>query len=164
MLWLDVLEHPGSLPLNPQNKKGAEAPFEFTNCASDAGAITDAKGPYESYDIPKGTLRGAPPVPGDDVTMLRVAYDLVANRHLNAGLVTDLARKVMSARRDLVGEQPLLSGIAAPDTDPDAYISVHSGAACWQPGQFGLHSGRVLRGDSCRRTGYSRPARRKPSR
>jgi hypothetical protein len=34
------LEHPGSLPSNPQNKKGAEAPFEFTNGASDAGAIT----------------------------------------------------------------------------------------------------------------------------
>src|SRR3984885_15683924 len=31
-----------------------------------AGAITDAKGPYESFDIPKGTLRGSPPVPDDD--------------------------------------------------------------------------------------------------
>jgi TRAP-type uncharacterized transport system substrate-binding protein len=99
-----------------------------------AGAITDVKGPYESYDIPKGTLRGSPPVPDDDVTTLRVAYDLVANRHLNAGLVADLARKIMSARRDLVGEQPLLSGIAAPDTDPDAYISVHSGAAAYYNG------------------------------
>ena len=26
-----------------------------------AGAIADVKGPYESFDIPKGTLRGAPP-------------------------------------------------------------------------------------------------------
>jgi hypothetical protein len=25
-----------------------------------AGAIAEAKGPYESFDIPKGTLRGAP--------------------------------------------------------------------------------------------------------
>lgn len=25
-----------------------------------AGAIADATGPYESFDIPKGTLRGAP--------------------------------------------------------------------------------------------------------
>ena len=28
-----------------------------------AGAIADRKGPYESFDIPKGTFRGAPPVP-----------------------------------------------------------------------------------------------------
>ena len=40
----------------------------------------------------------------------------------------------MSVRRDLVGEQPLLSGIAAPDTDPDAYISAHSGAAAYYNG------------------------------
>jgi TRAP-type uncharacterized transport system substrate-binding protein len=85
-----------------------------------AGAITDIKGPYESFDIPKGTLRGAPPVPDDDITSLRVGYYLVANRHLNSTLVADLAKKVMGVRRDLVGEQPLLSGIAAPDTDPDA--------------------------------------------
>jgi hypothetical protein len=99
-----------------------------------AGAIADVKGPYESFDIPKGTLRGAPPVPDDDITTLRVGYYLVANRHLNAGLVADLAKKVMNVRRDLVSEQPLLSGIAAPDTDADAYISVHPGAAAFYNG------------------------------
>ena len=99
-----------------------------------AGAIADIKGPYESFDIPKGALRGAPPVPDDDITTLRVAYYLVANRHLNSGVVADLAKKVMSARRDLVGEQPLLSGIAAPDTDADAYLSVHPGAAAFYNG------------------------------
>jgi TRAP-type uncharacterized transport system substrate-binding protein len=99
-----------------------------------AGAIADSKGPYESFDIPKGTLRGAPPVPDDDIATLRVGYYLVANRHLNAGLVGDLAKKIMSVRRDLVGEQPLLSGIAAPDTDADAYLSVHPGAAAFYNG------------------------------
>ena len=99
-----------------------------------AGAIADAKGPYESFDIPKGTLRGTPPVPDDDITTLRVGYYLVANRHLNASLVADLAKKVMNVRRDLVSEQPLLAGIAAPDTDADAYISVHPGAAAFYNG------------------------------
>jgi TRAP-type uncharacterized transport system substrate-binding protein len=99
-----------------------------------AGAIADGKGPYESFDIPKGTLRGAPPVPDDDITTLRVGYYLVANRHLNSSLVADLARKIMGVRRDLVSEQPLLSGIAAPDTDADAYVSVHPGAAAFYNG------------------------------
>ena len=96
-----------------------------------AGAIADVKGPYESFDIPKGTLRGAPPVPDDDVTTLRVGYYLVANRHLNATVAADLARRIMAARRDLIGEEPLLSGIAAPELDADAYLSVHSGAAAF---------------------------------
>src|ERR1700733_9899800 len=82
-----------------------------------AGAITDAKGPYESFDIPKGTLRGSPPVPDDDVTTLRVPYLLVANRHLDQELVAELTKRVMAARRDLVSEQPLLTGIAAPALD-----------------------------------------------
>jgi hypothetical protein len=99
-----------------------------------AGAIADVKGPYESFDIPKGTLRGAPPVPDDDVTTLRVTYYLVANKHLSSGVVADLARKLMAVRRDLVSEQPLLLGLAAPETDPDAYLAVHPGAAAFYNG------------------------------
>jgi len=49
-------------------------------------------------------LRGAPAVPEDDVTTLRVQYLLVANRHLNQQLVGDLAKRVMSARRDLASD------------------------------------------------------------
>jgi TRAP-type uncharacterized transport system substrate-binding protein len=99
-----------------------------------AGAIADIKGPYESFDIPKGILRGAPPVPEEDVTTLRVGYYLVANRHLNSGLTTDLTKKLMAVRRDLVNEQPLLTGLAAPDLDPDAFLAVHPGAAAYYNG------------------------------
>ena len=96
-----------------------------------AGAIADRKGPYESFDIPKGTFRGAPPVPADDVTTLRLGYYLVANRHLNATVVGDLTRKVMSVRRDLLGEQPILSAISSPDLDADAFLPAHPGAAAF---------------------------------
>jgi TRAP-type uncharacterized transport system substrate-binding protein len=99
-----------------------------------AGAITDAKGPYESFDIPKGTLRGSPPVPGDDVTTLRVPYLLVANRHLDQQVAGELTKRVMAARRDLASEQPLIAGIATPTLDADAYIAVHPGAAAFYNG------------------------------
>src|SRR5580698_4419332 len=99
-----------------------------------AGAITDAKGPYESFDIPKGTLRGSPAVPDDDVTTLRVPYMLVANRHLDQQLVGELTKRVMAARRDLAAEQPLIAGIATPTLDADAFIAVHPGAAAFYTG------------------------------
>ncbi len=99
-----------------------------------AGAITDVKGPYESFDIPKGTLRGSPAVPDDDVTTLRVPYLLVANRHLDQQLVAELTKRVMAARRDLASEQPLIAGIATPTLDADAYIAVHPGAAAFYNG------------------------------
>ena len=99
-----------------------------------AGAIADAKGPYESFDIPKGALRGAPAVPDDDVTTLKVPYLLVANRHLNQEVVGELAKRVMSTRRDLAAEQPLIAGIATPTLDAEAYIAVHPGAAAFYNG------------------------------
>jgi TRAP-type uncharacterized transport system substrate-binding protein len=99
-----------------------------------AGAITDGKGPYESFDIPKGALRGAPAVPDDDVTTLRVPYLLVANRHLDQQVVGELAKRVMAARRALASEQPLIAGIATPTLDADAYIAVHPGAAAYYNG------------------------------
>jgi TRAP-type uncharacterized transport system substrate-binding protein len=99
-----------------------------------AGAITDTKGPYESFDIPKGTLRGSPAVPEDDVTTLRVPYLLVANRHLDQQVVAELTKRVMAARRDLASEQPLIAGIATPTLDADAYITVHPGAAAFYNG------------------------------
>ncbi len=99
-----------------------------------AGAIVDMEGAYESFDIPLGTLRGNPPVPDADVTTLRVGSYLVANKKLDADLITALTQALINARNDLVRDQPLLAGIAAPDTDPDAYIAVHPGAAAFYNG------------------------------
>ena len=69
------------MPLTDRNLSFVKGLFrESANSApvlipiDSAGAIADVKGPYESFDIPKGTLRGAPPVPDDDVTTLRVGY------------------------------------------------------------------------------------------
>ncbi|MDI1267227.1 MAG: TAXI family TRAP transporter solute-binding subunit [bacterium] len=99
-----------------------------------AGAIADVEGAYESFDIPLGTLRGNPPVPDADLTTLRVGSYLVANKTLDPDLITTLTQAVISARNDLVRDQPLLAGLTAPDTDPDAYIAVHPGAAAYYNG------------------------------
>ncbi len=96
-----------------------------------AGAIADAEGAFESFAIPKGTLRGAPPNPDDDLTTLKTGFYLVANASLNPDVVTNLTAALMSARENLVSEHGILSGIAEPDTDPDADIPVHPGAATY---------------------------------
>ena len=38
-----------------------------------AEAIADMQRAYESFDLPKGTFRGSPPLPEDDLTTLRIA-------------------------------------------------------------------------------------------
>jgi TRAP-type uncharacterized transport system substrate-binding protein len=99
-----------------------------------AAAIADVERAYESFDVPKGTLRGAPPVPHDDLTTLRTSLYLIAKKKLGSDLVTSLTQAIMTVRRDLMIEQPIFAQIAAPSTDADAYLAVHPGAAAFYNG------------------------------
>ena len=99
-----------------------------------AGAIVSKERAFESFDIPKGTLRGAPPLPVDDLTTLRTSFYLVAQKKLGNDLVSSLTEAVMAARRDLLQELPILAQITAADTDSDAYLPVHPGAAAFYNG------------------------------
>jgi len=111
--------------LFPQNAKTAPILIPIEN----AGAIAEKERAYESFDIPKGTLRGAPPNPADDVTTLKVSFYVVAKKSLDKDMIADLTQALISARRDLVGEFPILAQFKAPDTDAGAYLPVHPGAA-----------------------------------
>jgi len=94
-----------------------------------AAAIAEAERAFESFDVPKGTLRGSPPVPDDDLTTLRTSLYLVAHKKLGTDLVTSLTQAIMRVRRDLLREQPIFAQITAPSTDQDAYLPLHPGAA-----------------------------------
>ena len=96
-----------------------------------AGAIAVAAPAYESYDLPKGSLRGSPPVPDDDLTTLRVPVYLVAKKSLGDDQVIALTKAVIDTRRELVSTLPILGQIASPSTDKDAFIPMHSGAATY---------------------------------
>jgi hypothetical protein len=99
-----------------------------------AGAIADAERAYESFDVPKGTLRGAPPIPADDLTTLRTTLYLVAKKKLSSDLIASLTQTIMTVRRDLMVEQPIFAQITAPSTDADAYLALHPGAAAFYNG------------------------------
>ena len=99
-----------------------------------AGAIAATERAYESFDVPKGTLRVSPPVPDDDVTTLQATLYLVANKKLGTDLMTSFTQTILSARRDLIGEQPVFAQITGPSTDQDAFLPLHPGAAAFYNG------------------------------
>jgi len=100
-----------------------------------AEAIATIHRAYESYDLPKGTIRGSPPVPDEDLTTLRLPLYLVAQKKLDNDAIGALAKAIFDVRRDLVSEFPLLAQIAKPDTDKDAFIPIHPGAATYFDGE-----------------------------
>lgn len=94
-----------------------------------AGAIAERERAYESFDIPKGTLRGSPASPPDDVSTLRVPLYLVARKGLSDDVIASLTTALTKAHRELVGEWPMLAQFGAPDTEAGAFLPVHPGAA-----------------------------------
>jgi TRAP-type uncharacterized transport system substrate-binding protein len=95
-----------------------------------AGAIAAVTKYYQSYDLPKGTIQGSPPIPDDDMKTLQVPLYLVANKKLSDEVVSSLAQAIMDARRHLMGQDPLIAQISEPDTDSTdtnngTYIPVH---------------------------------------
>ncbi len=100
-----------------------------------AGAIANLAKAYESYDLPKGTLRGSPAIPDEDLTTLRIPVHLVANRNLDNDEMTELTKAIMDTRRDLIGAHPVLAQIASPSTESDAFIPIHPGAKAYFDGE-----------------------------
>lgn len=116
--------------LFPQNANTAPALIAIEQ----AGAIAVRERAFESFDVPRGTIRVAPPVPAVGLTTLSTSFYLVAQKELGNDLVSSLAGSVMSARRDLLSELPILAQITAADTDADAYLPAHPGAAAFYNG------------------------------
>ena len=90
-----------------------------------AATIADSNRAYESFDVPKGTLRGSPAVPDDDLTTLRTSLYLVSRKSLSADVATSLTQSILKVRRELLRENPLFAQITSPSIDADAYLPVH---------------------------------------
>jgi TRAP-type uncharacterized transport system substrate-binding protein len=102
----------------------------------DAAAIAAVDHAYESFDMPKGTVRGSPAIPEDDLTTLRVPSYLVAKASVSNDLISDLTKAIMEGRSAMVSDYPLLAQIAAPSTEKDAAIQIHPGAAAYFNGDI----------------------------
>jgi TRAP-type uncharacterized transport system substrate-binding protein len=100
-----------------------------------AEAIANVAKVYDSYELPKGTFRGAPAIPDDDLTTLRVPVHLVAKSSLDNETVATIAKGIMESRRELIGEYHVMSQISAPSTDKDANIPIHPGAKIYFEGE-----------------------------
>jgi hypothetical protein len=120
-----------------------------------AGAIAAVTRYYQSYELPKGAIQGSPPIPDDDMKTLQVPLYLVASKKTSNDVISALAKAIFDARRDLLGQFPPIAQISEPDTDKsdtenDAYIPIHPGAAAYYSGNvqtfFDKHGDQIFYG------------------
>ncbi len=100
-----------------------------------AEAIAQNHPAYEASEIPAGAFGGSPDRPDDEVKTISFAHHIVARKGLSDSTIAAFTRQLFAIRQQLMTEFPLAAKIETPDTDKDAAIPVHPGAAAFVDGE-----------------------------
>jgi TRAP transporter TAXI family solute receptor len=100
-----------------------------------AEAIAQNHPVYEASDIPAGAFGGSPDRPDDEVKTISFSHHIVAAKDLSESTVAAFTRQLFAIRQAVMTEFPLAAKIETPDTDKDAVIPVHPGAAAFVDGE-----------------------------
>jgi TRAP transporter TAXI family solute receptor len=90
---------------------------------------------YEASEIPAGAFGGSPDKPEDEVKTISFSHHIVARKGLSESTVAAFTGQLFAIRQSLMSEFPLAAKIETPDTDKDAAIPVHPGAAAFVDGE-----------------------------
>ena len=89
---------------------------------------------YESEEIPGSIFGSSPARPEDKVDTVAVNHLIIAPKSLSDTAVGAFARQLFTDRQQLARELPTASQIEKPDTDKDAALPAHEGAAAYIDG------------------------------
>ena len=100
-----------------------------------AEAIAQNHPMYEAAEIPAGAFGGSPDKPEEEVKTISFSHHIVARKGLSESIVAAFTRQLFAIRQSVMTEFPLAAKIETPDTDKDAVIPVHPGAAAFVDGE-----------------------------
>jgi TRAP-type uncharacterized transport system substrate-binding protein len=94
-------------------------------------AIASRHAAYESTEIKEGAFGGAKSLPGDAVETIGFNHYIVARRGISDTRIAEFTRLLFSVRQGLAKDVPAVAQIEKPDTDKDAVLQAHPGAAAY---------------------------------
>ncbi|HVX76074.1 MAG TPA: TAXI family TRAP transporter solute-binding subunit [Bradyrhizobium sp.] len=89
---------------------------------------------YQSEEIPGSTFSSSPARPDDKVETVSINHLIVARSELSETAIGTFTRQLFAVRQELERELPGATNIATPDTDKDAALPAHRGAAAYIDG------------------------------
>lgn len=89
---------------------------------------------YEAEEIPGSTFAPLPPRPEDKIDTVSVNHLIIAPKSLSDTVVGGFVRQLFTVRQSLAREVPTAAKIEKPDTDKDAALPAHQGAAAYIDG------------------------------
>jgi TRAP-type uncharacterized transport system substrate-binding protein len=99
------------------------------NAIDEAKALARRNPGISEETLAKGMLSSAPPIPDDDLDTIGLQWLLVAQSKMSTATAGDLARTIYENKAELALEDGFASRIEPADTDKDAFIVAHQGAA-----------------------------------
>ena len=89
---------------------------------------------YQSEEIPGSTFSSSPARPDDKIETVGVSHLILAPKTLSDSTVAAFTRQLFAAKPTLARELPSAAKIEKPDTDKDAALPAHPGAAAYIDG------------------------------
>ena len=114
--------------------RGQESPTFLPIDASEA--IAEREPIYVSGEIKAGAFGGSPQRPEESIETIEVHHFIMAQKSLSEGVVADFTKHLFAIRQTLAAESRSAAKIEKPDTDKDAAVTVHPGAAAYLDGEL----------------------------
>lgn len=125
-----VVAHASKMIKDKSYEKYARQAGGFTlNAIDDAKAIARRIPGISSETLETGMLSSAPAIPDDDLDTIGLQWLLVAQSRISTGSAGELARIIYENKSELALDDGFAAKIEPADTDKDALIIAHPGAA-----------------------------------
>src|SRR6202166_5484360 len=124
-----AIAHASTLAKDKRYEQYAKRGGFTVNAIDESEALTRRNPGISEETLATGMLSSAPAIPDDDLDTIGLQWLLVAQSRMSATSAGDLARTIYENKAALAPEDGFGSRIEPADTDKDAFIVAHQGAA-----------------------------------
>lgn len=125
-----AIEHLSKIARDKRYEELAKGPVGLSLKSIDEATAIERKIPGISAEtIEAGLLAAAPDIPDDDLDTIGLKWILVGQSTLSEARGTQLARMILENKSELALDEGFGANIGPADTEKDAFIAAHRGAA-----------------------------------
>jgi TRAP-type uncharacterized transport system substrate-binding protein len=124
-----VIAHASTIVKNKSYEQYAKRGGFTLNAIDEAKALARRDPAISEETLATGMLSSAPAIPDDDISSVGLQWLLVAQSRMSSATAGELARTIYENKAELALPDGFASRIEPADTDKDAFVVAHQGAA-----------------------------------
>src|SRR6476620_2702428 len=124
-----AIAHASTIVKNKSYEQYARRGAFTLNPIDEAKSLARRDPAISEETLATGMLSSAPPIPDDDITTVGLQWLLVAQSRMTSATAGELARTIYENKAELALPDGFASRIEPADTDKDAFVVAHQGAA-----------------------------------